>query len=258
MSIGTAYIESVQTKSFHALLKLQPKDPTTTKNQKILYTRYHHDIPPDSSFPFPPPHSCTFSLRFRSLRIAPGSAGSRAPLGGEFLAFQVSQMVSMVTHSTPSNLLMFSMCLCQQNKNKSVLSRFPQRAKRHDLPLEHHQAVRMAAHIRVHRHGVHEALVVLAVEELEPVHPHLLDVARVHPAVAVGRCCSIKIISRQLLLHATHPKGEVVEECLHVFLHFLMNIIGGKSSAYQLAGISHRPVVTPGSRGFIQWSGCLE
>jgi hypothetical protein len=48
--------------------------------------------------------------------------------------------------------------------------------------------MRMAAHIRVHRHGIHEALVVFAVEELEPVHPHLLDVARVHPAVAVGRC----------------------------------------------------------------------
>jgi hypothetical protein len=58
----------------------------------------------------------------------------------------------------------------------------------HDLPLKHHQTVRMPANIRVHRHRIHEALVVLAVEELEAVHPHLLDVARVHPAVAVGRC----------------------------------------------------------------------
>lgn len=47
--------------------------------------------------------------------------------------------------------------------------------------------MRMAADIRVHGDRVHEALFVLAVEELEPVHPHFLDVARVHPAVAVGR-----------------------------------------------------------------------
>jgi len=57
----------------------------------------------------------------------------------------------------------------------------------HDLPLKHHQAVRVAANIRVHRHGIHETFIVLAVEELESVHPHFFDVARIHPAMAV-RC----------------------------------------------------------------------
>ena len=66
----------------------------------------------------------------------------------------------------------------------------------YNLPLEHHQAMRMAAHIRVHRHRVHESLVVLAVEELEAVHPHLLDVAWVHPTMTIGRC--IKLVSKCL------------------------------------------------------------
>jgi hypothetical protein len=49
----------------------------------------------------------------------------------------------------------------------------------------------VAADIWVHGHGVDEALAcfvfyVLAVEEFEPIHPHFFDVARVHPAVAVG------------------------------------------------------------------------
>ena len=56
--------------------------------------------------------------------------------------------------------------------------------------------MRMAAHVRVHRHRVHESLVVLAVEELEAVHPHLLDVTGVHPAMAVG--CCIKLVSKCL------------------------------------------------------------
>ena len=87
------------------------------------------------------------------------------------------------------------MCLCRARECLSVLSPFavasvllPRfRKQESDLPLKHHQAVRVAADIWVHRHGVHETLVVLAVEELEPIHPHFFDVARVDPAVAVGR-----------------------------------------------------------------------
>jgi len=60
----------------------------------------------------------------------------------------------------------------------------------------------MPANIRVHRHRIHEALVVLAVEELEAVHPHLLDVARVDPAVAVGSCYK-KRISQSCPTHPT-------------------------------------------------------
>jgi hypothetical protein len=64
-----------------------------------------------------------------------------------------------------------------------------------DVPLQHHQAVRVAADVWVHCYGVDEASLtflascvgfnVLAVEELEAIHPHFFDVARVDPAVAV-------------------------------------------------------------------------
>jgi hypothetical protein len=40
-----------------------------------------------------------------------------------------------------------------------------------------------------------------------------------------------------------------------LFGAFLMNIIGGRSSTYQLAGISIRSVSTPRTSGFIQVSG---
>ena len=131
------------------------------------------------------------------MRIAPGSAGNNAPLGGLFFAFQSSQMVSMVTHSTPSNLLMFSMCLFRTKRQFSCFV-FPLRKEAGcNLPLEHHQAMRMTAHVRVHRHGVHESLVVLAVEELEAVHPHLLDVSRVHPAVTIGCCIMLSALPKR-------------------------------------------------------------
>jgi hypothetical protein len=111
----------------------------------------------------------------------------------------------------------------------------------------------MPADIRVDCHGINKTFVVLAVEELEAVHPHLFDVAGVNPTVTIrGYKGGGKNVSSNIPQKKNHdPKGK------HL-LHFLINIIGGKSSAYQLAGISHRPVVTPGSKGFIQWSGCLE
>jgi hypothetical protein len=127
IGIGQTHRKCTNKKNpFHALLR------TSSQKKKTYYIPINVmtflDSPLSfSSRPLTPPHSCTFNFRFRSLRIAPGSAGSRAPLGGEFLAFQVSQMVSMVTHSTPSNLLMFSMCLFrkkEENPDVSSLSSF--------------------------------------------------------------------------------------------------------------------------------------
>jgi hypothetical protein len=123
--------------------------------------------------------------------MAPGSAGNKAPFGGLFFALKVSQIVSMVTHSTPSNLLMFSMWL--RRTSVSELASFLSLLH---SPLQHHQPVRVAADIWVYGHGVDEASLaslasfvgfdVFAVEELEAVHPHFFDVAWVYPAVAVG------------------------------------------------------------------------
>lgn len=165
-----------------------------------------------------PPHSCTFNFRFRSFKIAPGSAGSKAPLGGLFFPLKVSQIVSMVTHSTPSNLLMFSMWL-QSNVSCEILL-----LCRHsgwsrslcllgnNIPLQHHQPVRVAADVRVYGDGVDEAsfaffasflgFYVFAVKVLKPVHPHLFDVPRVYPAVAVrGFFLYIHVVSTQ----GNHP-----------------------------------------------------
>ncbi len=53
--------------------------------------------------------SSSFSSRFSN--IAPGFAGIMAPFGGSFFDLNVSQICSIVTHSTPSLVLMYSMIL---------------------------------------------------------------------------------------------------------------------------------------------------
>jgi hypothetical protein len=124
-------------------------------------------------------------------------------------------------------------------------------------PFQHHQSMRMPTDVWMYSDRIHEPFLVLAVKELESIHPHFFNVAGVYPAVAVGGFFLYR--NRQ---HQTHWSGLKSKPSIHLKGYAgsqrTINIIGGKSSAYQLAGISHNPVVTPASNGFIQWSGCLE
>jgi hypothetical protein len=60
----------------------------------------------------------------------------------------------------------------------------------------------VAADVGVHGHGVDEAFLVLAVEELEAVHPHFFDVAGVDPAVGIG---GFFLFGRNALLATPNP-----------------------------------------------------
>ena len=58
-------------------------------------------------------YSFVSNSNFALSRIAPGFAGIMAPFGGSLLDLKSSHICSMVTHSTPSLVLMYSIILRQ-------------------------------------------------------------------------------------------------------------------------------------------------
>lgn len=109
--------------------------------------------------------------------------------------------------------------------------------------LVHEQGMRTARSIGVDCHGEYE-LVVLPVEIVEMVSPNVFEV----PALKLGYRPK-RPGQPATYLGLTHPCE---------FGEFFMNVNGGRSSMCQLPGISTRPVVRPGIKGFIQVSAFLE
>jgi hypothetical protein len=104
------------------------------------------------------------------LRISPAGAGIRAPSGGAFLLLNSSHICAMVTHSTPSCLLMYSMSLSRYSSVGRPLTAtsLPRVAGPVRLPFMHQQDVRPSGNVGVHRKGEHE-LVVLAIIVVEVI-----------------------------------------------------------------------------------------
>lgn len=113
-------------------------------------------------------------------RIAPCFAGINAPCGGSLLALNVSQICSIVTHSTPSLVLMYSMILAPRQYLSSKESRLLH------SPFQHHQRVRVSTDVRMDCHRINE-FVVLPIEVVELIEPQLLNVSRIDPTVAIRR-----------------------------------------------------------------------
>jgi len=101
----------------------------------------------------------------------------------------------------------------------------------------------MTAHVGVDGHWKHE-VVLLPVVVVELIHPQLLDISRIDPAVGVGR------------LLDEHHRRQIVSGSL-VSKQDTPGSIPFSTYKYQLAGISHSPVIAPPSSGFIQCSGCF-
>ena len=138
-------------------------------------------------------------MHYLARSAPPGSAGSIALGAGAFLLLKSSQISSMVTNSTPSCFLKYSMSL--EKPVRAFLSLFLfweggiQNAPvvvvgmadlSSYLPFMHQQDLRVAGDVGVDGDGEDE-LVVLAVAVVELVAPDVLDVAGVDEAVAVGR-----------------------------------------------------------------------
>lgn len=83
-------------------------------------------------------------------------------------------------------------------------------------------------------------LIIFPVEVVEVVSPQVLDISRVDPAMGVGRL--LNELAKLIGPISFQRQG----------LKIRLTIIGGRSSRYQLEGISTRPVDVPGSSGFIQ------
>jgi len=88
----------------------------------------------------------SFSSSFKSglSSIAPVAAGIMAPLGGWFFDLKSSQICSIVTHSTPSLVLMYSMTL-DLSKHKET----NRRDQMEHSPFQQEQALRVPAHVGV-------------------------------------------------------------------------------------------------------------
>ena len=89
--------------------------------------------------------SYCFASNFKSgfSRIAPCFAGIRAPLGGVFFDLKSSQICSIVTHSTPSLVLMYSI----------ILQRPSVRPNEHFADKLTVQALAVHEDVRTHRDG---------------------------------------------------------------------------------------------------------
>ena len=83
--------------TFKGLTGSKQSDSLRTCLHQIFYTRLAY--------------SFVFNFKFGFSSMAPFSAGIRAPLGGWFFDLKSSQICSMVFHSTPSCVLMYSMIL---------------------------------------------------------------------------------------------------------------------------------------------------
>ncbi len=101
----------------------------------------------------------------------------------------------------------------------------------------------MTAHVRMNGHSKYE-VVLLPIVVVELVHPQLLDISRVDPAVGIGR------------LLDEHHRRQIVSGSLVSKLDTSRST-PSTTYKYQLAGISHKPVIAPPSSGFIQCSGCF-
>lgn len=111
-------------------------------------------------------------------------------------------------------------------------------------PFYHLEGVRMARNVGVYRHGEAKVFVRL-VEVVKVVFPEILDYAGVDPAVGVGH-----VLDEHLPRGLAYPRKPTAD-------HAMQLTMGGRSSRYQLAGISTRPVVSPRTSGFIHVSGCF-
>jgi hypothetical protein len=106
-------------------------------------------------------------------------------------------------------------------------------SKGKDVPLQHQQPMWVPTNIRMHRDWKHKPFLLLPVMELKLIHPQFLHISRVHPAMTIGSLLAIQ--------QSAKPPTRTSSNITHI------NIIGGKSSKYQLAGISHKPVICPPS-----------
>ena len=142
------------------------------------------------------PYVALSSSRFGFSRIAPGFAGNTAPFGGLFFALNVSQISSILTHSTPSYLLIASITLEKEsvyrhlNPQQIVRPRSAnktEKEKNNNIPFEHKQPMRMPTNIRMHRDRKHKPFLFLSIMITELIHPQLLYRLRIHPPMTIRR-----------------------------------------------------------------------
>jgi hypothetical protein len=101
-----------------------------------------------------------------------------------------------------------------------------------------------ARNVGVDRHWEDE-FVIFPIEVVKVILPDILDIS----SMLLVKCRHAYRRIKVTHLGLTQP-WELAE--------FFMNIIGGRSSMYQLPGISTRPVSEPFSSGFIHSSAFLE
>lgn len=97
--------------------------------------------------------------------------------------------------------------------------------------------MRVSADIRMDRDWIYE-LFLFTIEVVKVVTPQVFDISWVDPTMAVW--CLHGVSAFGSLLLCGRPRT------------FLMNNMGGRSSRYQLAGISTRAVCLPPFNGCIQ------
>lgn len=164
------------TRVVHPASAWSSKRPLTFAERKRAVTSLHLFTHRPRCYALP---SCFFS-------ISPAGAGSGAPSGGLFLLLNSSHICSIVTHSTPSCLLMCSMILETPYIRTLIQGDACAGAIRSEgyLPLMHKKHMRPPTHIRMDRHRERE-LVILSVEVIEVIHPNLLDIPWIDETVAV-------------------------------------------------------------------------
>lgn len=116
------------------------------------------------------------------------------------------------------------------------------------LPFQHQQAMRMTGDIGMNRHW-EDKLVLFAVVIIELVEPQFFYILWIHPAVGVGRLLDEHHGSKVFTQNSQNSVSPTVIS--------LERDAYGRSSKYQEAGISTKPVIGPCLRGSIQWSGCF-
>ncbi len=101
----------------------------------------------------------------------------------------------------------------------------------------------MTANVGMDSDRKHE-VVLLPVVVVELIHPQFLDISRIDPTVGVGRLLDEH--HRRQIVSGSLVSKQDTPESMPLSTH-----------KYQLAGISHNPVIAPPSSGFIQCSGCF-